>query len=472
MPPAETTPSAPGIRDLFHRTHISATTLLGAAIGLEALEFYVTASLMPSMVRDIGGLSLLAWTTSLFVAAIVLGSIAVVIRPKNINLNQVYVLGALIFALGSLAIGLAPNMIVVLVGRFVQGFGAGLLVTMGYSFIRFVYPPGMQNAASAFYSALWGVSTLLGPTLGGLFSAGSLWRWAFLALIPLALIMAFAAPKLLPPGEDERPSEPVPLVQIALIMAGILLVSFAGTAESSTLRTMLVAAGIATLVALVAMERRSAARLLPAHGTFISQPIGQAYLAMVLLIAVINSDIYVPYFLQTLHAIPPVVAGYIMALVATGWTTGGLLTAKWQGGNARRAMLTGPAVIFLSTLALALAISRINPEADIRIVSLICLCLFGMGMGIGLGWAHLVSIGLTRAGTGEADKASAAINLIQSLAAALGAALAGVITNASGLVKPGGVEGGGTAAFWLYSLISLAGLTALFTVIPLFRRRD
>jgi MFS family permease len=471
MTPAETTPAA-GIRDLFHRSRISATLLLGAAIGLEALEFYVTTSLMPSIVRDIGGLPLLAWTTSLFVAAIVLGSIVVVIRPKSVNLNQVYVLGALVFAVGCVIVGLAPDMVVVLIGRFVQGFGAGLLVTMGYSFIRFVYPAGMQNAASAFYTSLWGVSTLLGPTLGGLFSAGSMWRWAFLLLIPLALIMAFSAPRLLPPGEDDSPGQPVPFMQIALIVAGILLVSFAGTAERDVTRIVLMLAGAAALAALLVGERRLASSLLPRCGTFISQPIGQAYLAMSLLIVVLNSDIYVPYFLQTLHAIPPLFAGYLTALVATGWTAAGLLTASWQGRSAKRAILVGPAMIFLSVLTLAFAIGRSDPQADLGVVFAICLCLFGMGMGVGFGWAHLVSIGLTRIDPGEADKASAAINLVQSLAAAFGSAIAGVIANTAGLAEPGGVAGGAAAALWLYGLISLAGLAAVFVVIPLFRMGD
>ena len=65
---------SPRLRDLFVAGRTPATVLLGAGIGLEAVEFYVTTSLMPSMVRDIGGLELLAWTTSLFVAAIVLGT--------------------------------------------------------------------------------------------------------------------------------------------------------------------------------------------------------------------------------------------------------------------------------------------------------------------------------------------------------------------------------------------------------------
>ncbi|MDB5524451.1 MAG: major Facilitator Superfamily protein [Rhizobium sp.] len=472
MTPAVIPPATSGIRSLFDKSRISATALLGAAIGLEALEFYVTASLMPSMVRDIGGLSLLAWTTSLYVAAIVLGSIAVVIRPQSANLNQVYVTGALIFAAGCLIIGLAPNMIVVLLGRFVQGLGAGLLATMGYSFIRFVYPAGMQNAASAFYSALWGVSTLLGPSIGGVFSHGSHWRWAFLILIPLALMMAMAAPRLLPPGKDERQKQALPLTQIVLILAGILMVSFAGTVETDRMRAVLVLAGAMALAGLIVSERKLAARLLPRSATVITHPLSLAYLAMFLLIIVLNSDIYVPYFLQTMHATSPLAAGYIVALVATGWTAAGITTASWRGRSARLAILAGPAVIVVSTITLAFVIARENSAANLAVLTAICLCLFGMGAGVGLGWAHLVSIGLTRAAAGEDDKAPAAINLVQSLAAAFGAAIAGVIANGVGLVTPGGVAGGVAAAFWLYGLVSLAGLAALLVAVPLSRMRD
>jgi hypothetical protein len=284
--------------------------------------------------------------------------------------------------------------------------------------------------------------------------------------------MAIAAPKLLPPGEEERVKQPVPFVQIGLIIAAILLVSLASTAEADTARIVLMLGGAACLAGFIASERLLSTRLLPRRATFIRDPICQTYFAMAMLIAVLNSDVYIPYFLQVLHGITPLVSGYIVALVASGWTAMGLLTASWQGRWARSAILVGPFIQFAAVLLLAVAIGRSNPAADIGTVAAICLCLFGMGMGIGIAWAHLVSIALTGTGDDETDKAGPAINLVQSLAAAFGAALSGVIANSAGLVVPGGVDGGVPAAIWLYGLTSIAAFLGIFAVVPLFRRLD
>jgi MFS family permease len=460
----------PRMRDLFVSGRTPATLLLGAGVGLEALEFYVTTSLMPSMVRDIGGLELLAWTSSLFVAAIVLGSICVVIRPRNVTLNQAYVVGALLFGVGCGIIGLAPNMIVVLVGRAVQGFGAGLLVTMAYSFIRFVYPPGLQNAASAFYSALWGVSVFLGPSMGGMFAEGSHWRWAFLVLIPCALVMALLAPRGLPVGEDDREPETVPLVQIGLVLGAILAISFASSADTEILRAVLLVAALAAMAALLYKERRSSARLFPAQATWMSHPLAKTYLVMFLIIVALNSDIYAPYFLQTLHGIAPLLAGYIVALVALGWTAAGLATASFTGRNALMSIVAGAALCSASTMVLGLVISKDNTAGHVAPVVAISMLLFGMGAGIGLGWAHLISLVLTRSDEAEADKASASVNLIQSLGAAFGAAAAGVVANSAGLVMPGGVPGAMQAGLWLYLSMGAFGIVGLLVAIPLLRR--
>ena len=115
---------------LFSRDHIATSLMLAGGISLYAVETYVTATIMPSVVRDIGGLPLFAWVTTLYVTASVLGSVFIAIRPRGMTLNRTYMIGALLLLIGSFVCAVAPSMELVLVGRAVQGFGAGTLATL------------------------------------------------------------------------------------------------------------------------------------------------------------------------------------------------------------------------------------------------------------------------------------------------------------------------------------------------------
>ena len=471
MSDVETETPAAGIGALFTGGRLMPTLLLGGGIACQAVETYVSGSLFPSVVRDIGGLELLAWTTSLYIAASVLGSIFVSVRPRSVSLNNAYVWGALIFAAGSILCGAAPNMIVVLAGRVAQGLGAGMMITMGYSFIRFVYPDGMQNAASTFYTSIWGVATFLGPTLGGMFAEGHWWRLAFLLLVPLALVMALLGPRYLPAGEDGRDAAKIPVLQIILIIASITLVSFAGTAEDNLSRIALVVGGASAILAMVLAERVASTRLLPTGATSLFQPIAQVYFVIFMMMVVIGSDLYVPYFLQTLHGISPLIAGYMVAFVALGWTSAGLTVSSLSGRKARGAIFAGTVITTLSAPLVGIFIGRDNPGSDLMILLATSIGLVGLGAGIGAGWAHLVTLIMGLSIEGEKDKATAAINIVQSLGAAFGAALAGVVANGMGLVSPGGIPGAVTAGFWLYTLFVIPGALAVMAGLALLAGR-
>ncbi|MCF3638516.1 MFS transporter [Rhizobium sp. TRM95111] len=464
--------AVPRLSSLFSRTHLPGTVMLGGGVALHAVETYITATLMPSIVRDIGGLPLFAWATTLYVAASVLGSIFIAVRPASVSLNRAYVSGALLFGAGSLVCALAPAMEVVLLGRAVQGLGAGLLVTLGYSFIRFVYPERLWNVATTLYAAIWGVATFLGPTIGGVFAAGSAWREAFLVLIPIAGLMAVAAPRLLPSGEDDgRLAAGAPFAQILLLLAAVLLVSFAGSVETVALRGGLAGAAALAVAAMLIVERQARARLLPNGAARLASPLARIYLVMLLLLVALASDIYIPYFLQDLHGIRPLVSGYLVALIALGWTASAFLVAGLTGRAATLSIAAGALVEAAATGLLVLLLARHNPEARLAILVPASLAVFGMGFGVGLGWAHLVTLVLRLAPEGEKDKASAAITTMQSLGSAFGAALSGVAANSTGLIDPGGVAGTISAATWLYGLFTLPALAAFALSVSLVGRR-
>ncbi|MGQ3211501.1 MFS transporter [Shinella sp.] len=459
--------AAPRLSSLFSRAYLFGTLMLGGGIMLHAVETYITATLMPSIVRDIGGLSLFAWATTIYVAASVLGSTFVAVRPESVTLNRCYVFGAVLFGIGSLVCAIAPTMETVLIGRAIQGLGAGFLVALGYAFIRFVYPEPLWSTASTLYAAVWGIATFLGPTIGGIFAAGSAWREAFALLVPLSILMALSAPKLLPSGEGERVTTKTPFLQIVLLVAAVVLLSFASSVTAPILRGALAAAAVLGVITAITIERHTEARLLPAGTISLSSPLARVYLTMLLLLVTICSDVYIPYFLQVLHAVTPLVSGYLVALLALGWTAAAFTTASLRGRLANQVILAGAAILAVATALLVVTLARHNPQSDILPLTIATVFIFLMGFGIGMGWAHLVTHVLHLAPAGETDKASAAITTMQALGAAFGAALAGVIVNSTGLIEPGGTEGALTAARWLYSLLALPAALAILLTLRL-----
>ncbi|SPY94190.1 MFS-family transporter [Proteus mirabilis] len=130
--------------------------------------------------RDIGGLNLYAWNTTVFILASILSSaltsrLLILLAPRNS-----YLFATLCFLVGSIICATAPSMPILLVGRFIQGAGGGMLLALAYSLVRVMFPQPLWSRAMALMSSMWGISTLLGPALGGIFAEYNIWRGAFL----------------------------------------------------------------------------------------------------------------------------------------------------------------------------------------------------------------------------------------------------------------------------------------------------
>ncbi len=142
---------------------------------------------------------------------------------------------------------------------------------------------------------------------------------------------------------------------------------------------------------MLVVERRADLRILPRGGILLSKPIARVYIAMFMLLAALTCDIYIPYFLQDLHAVTPLASGYIVALVALGWTTAAFLSSDFKGRAMRHSILAGALLEVLCIGLLALTLARPNSDGDLVVLGAACLLIFGMGFGVGLGWAHLVT---------------------------------------------------------------------------------
>ena len=195
----ETAAIKPGSwRDLLGRERLGTATLLAGGVGLYATNEFLTISLLPSTVADIGGQRFYAWVIAVYLVGSVVAAAAVNPLLVRFGPRASYLLTLAVFGVGTLGCALAPNMELLLVGRTVQGAAGGMLAGLGYAVINAALPNWLWTRASALVSAMWGVSVIIGPAMGGIFAQFGIWRWAFGSLVILTVAMAALVPGALP----------------------------------------------------------------------------------------------------------------------------------------------------------------------------------------------------------------------------------------------------------------------------------
>lgn len=453
---------------LFSDGRALASLVLVGGVGLQAIEGFIGGTLFPSVVAEIGGLEMFSWQATLFIVASILASVFAAMRPWNLGPRMIYLLAAALFALGSLICGLAPDMPVMLIGRAVQGFGAGLLNAMGYLMVRLVYPPALWPRAFAMISTVWGVATLVGPAIGGVFATFGAWRPAFILIAPLALLLGLLALRTLPRSTGEAAALKAPITQILLLTGAVLAVSVASILTGNAmLPALLVGLAVLAIIALGVIDQHREIRLMPAGSFTPGTMLSSLYAAMFLANMAIMADLFIPLFLQELHGLSPLVAGYMVALVALGWSSGSVLTAQWPAEKSRACLVAGPVLLAAANAALALTVP-VAPGgfAGWVVLGMIGLALYILGLGVGISWPHLNGRVLANAPDGERDRTSAAISMVQLFSGGLGAALAGVVVNATGLTTGQPAQ----AAAWLFGTFVVMPLAMLPIVAAMVRR--
>jgi MFS family permease len=258
-----------GWRALIRPPHLGPMLVLAGGVALYAINVYLTTSLLPSAVEEIGGSRLYAWNTTVFLLASVMSSVLVGRLLASRSGRVAYLLAIGLFVVGTLICAAAPTMVVLLLGRAVQGFGGGLLAGLAYALIRSTLPAALWSRGSALVSAMWGVGTFIGPALGGAFAQYGSWRGAFWALALVGLLIAAAVPLVLSTARTGEGPAGFPLVALILLSAAALVISVASLIATPTVSVLGVLLGAGLVVAFLGYERRaqrapSRVRVLPA----------------------------------------------------------------------------------------------------------------------------------------------------------------------------------------------------------------
>ena len=461
----ETVPKG-GWHDLLGPKNLGASMVLAGGVALYATNEFLTISLLPSTVAEIGGERLYAWVTTVYLVASVVAATTVSAVLTKLGPRWAYLSGLSVFGIGSVLCAVAPSMEFLLLGRVVQGAAGGLLAGLGYAVINAALPQSLWTKASALVSAMWGVGTVAGPAAGGLFAQFGSWRWAFGLLAMLTVAMALLVPFALPgrSGVEDGPAgDRIPVWSLLLLGAAALAISVAGVPRTVGVTAGLLAAGTALVVVFLVVDRRTSASVLPATA-FRPGPLKWIYLTLGLLMAATMANMYVPFFGQRLADLVPVAAGFLGAALAVGWTISEIVSATvTRAGVIVRVVAASPLV-----MAAGLGIAAVSQDDDASgpVIAVWVLALAVTGIGVGMAWPHLSAWAMGSVDDpAEGRTAAAAINTVQLICGAFGAGIAGVVVNLTD-------RGDATAARALFAVFAVLAALACIASYRASRGRE
>ena len=454
----------PGWSELVRGGNAGRSAVVGGSMVLHALNTFIVATILPSIVRDIGGLRWFAWSTVLYVVASLLGGAFCARVLQRLGARGAYRLALAGFAAGSVICALAPSMPVLLAGRALQGLGAGTLSALAFTMVRTLFPERLWPRALSVVSVAWGVATLLGPAVGGVYAQFGVWRAAFWSVAVAAPMLLVLVEVSLPRGLARPPrlTTALPVGNLLLLAGSVLAVSVGSMSPAPLTNAAGLAVALAGFALFARREAAGGARLFPAGATRWNSPLAATYAAMLLLLGGTTPEIFVPYFLQTLHGLIPLHAGYVSAMMAFGWTTGSVITSGAGGPRARAALTIGPTVLAAGLAGLALLMPHPGPPG--LALAAMAAALFAVGTGIGMTWPHLGARVFGFAREDDRDLAGSSITMVVMVGSAVGAAVGGMVTSLAGMTVPGGVAGAGQASAWLFGAFIAAPLLAALAI--------
>ncbi len=453
-------------RELWSSQYLRTSAVVAGGVVLYSTNEFLTISMLPSTINEIGGERMYSWVTTLYLVGSVVAAATVNSLLHRVGSCVSYLLGFAVLGVGSLVCAAAPNMEILLAGRVLQGLAGGLLCGLSFAVINAVLPRYLWSRGAAMASAMWGVGALLGPALGGVFAQFGAWRWAFGLLAMLSVAMSVLAPGALSVDSCEqappRPDTRIPVPSVVLLGAAALAVSVASVPHNTLATAGLLIVGAGLLGAFLVVDRRMDTAVLPAS-VFGFGPLKWVYLTLGLLVAATKVDLYVPLFGQRLAHLGPMAAGLLGAALSIGWTISGLGSGSLNKTRAIVGVVV--AAPLMMAVGLALAGATHVQDAHIGVVVVCATALLATGIGIGAAYPHLSAWAMGDVDDpAEGSAAATAINSVQLIFGAFGAGLAGVVVNLA--------DGGGVAAArWAFTVFALLALTACATAIRAGRRQ-
>ncbi|HEV7709919.1 MAG TPA: MFS transporter [Asanoa sp.] len=426
MPAASAVHSGVGFRS--ERGPVLAAVMLSTA--LVAIDSTIIATAVPSVVDDIGGFSQFPWLFSIYLLA---QAVTVPVYGKLADLfgrKPVILWGIGVFLVGSVLCGFATSMAMLIVFRVVQGLGAGAIAPATVTIVGDLYTVEERAKVQGYVASVWGISSVVGPTLGGVFSEYVSWRWIFFVNLPLCVLAGWMIMRSY--HERKTPSRPVIDYPGAVLLTAGLTLVILGVLEggqawawNSMASVGILGAGVLLLGAFLLVERRSSEPVLPLwvfrRRLLVSSGVVSAGAGAVLL----GLSSYVPTYAQVVIGVGPLVAGLALAALTLGWPMAASQSGRiYLRFGFRACAMTGSAIIVVGA-ALLLLLDGDTSVWQVGATSLV------IGFGMGLTVSPTLIASQSSVGWQQRGVVTANNMFLRSMGSALGTAIFGAVANAT-----------------------------------------
>lgn len=419
--------AAEDARYLSHREIVVVLFGLMAGVLLAALDQSIVGTALPRIVSELGGLDKLAWVVTAYLLTATAATPLWGKISDLYNRRTIFQAAIAVFLIGSALCGLAQNLPQLIAFRALQGIGGGGLMAIALSIIGDIIPPRERGRYQGYFGAVFGVSSVAGPLLGGWFTDGPGWRWIFYINLPVgiaALVITSLVLKLPTVRREHR----IDLLGAAIIVAGVsallLYLDWAGTAYGwfAPGPLALLAASLILIVLFVIVERRASEPIIPLR-LFQNRVFAIANIYGFLAgIAMFGAIIFLPFYLQVVMGMSPTISGLAMLPAVLGI----LGTSIWSGrmisrtGRYKIFPIAGAAILIVA-LFLMSRLQVDTPYWQLAIYEL------AFGAGLGMTMQTIVTAVQNSVERRDLGAATSATTFFRQMGGTIGAAAFGAI---------------------------------------------
>ncbi|WP_435068864.1 MDR family MFS transporter [Amycolatopsis thermoflava] len=431
-----------------------AMTALVLAVLLAALDQTIVSTALPRIAGDLGGFRDIAWITASYLLASTAATPLWGKLGDMLGRKRLYLVATTAFLVASALCGLAQDLPQLVAARALQGLAGGGMIVLTFALVGDIVAPEDRGRYQGRFGSVYGVASIAGPLLGGLFTDELSWRWAFLVNVPVGLVAVAIAARHLP-AAVRRPAARIDYPGAGLLAATatalILITTFGQRWGWASPGILALAVAAVVLIALVLpVERRAVAPVLPLSMLTSRTVVIASVVGFAANVAMFSVLVYLPTYLQVVDGVSATLSGVHMLPLVIGLVVSQSLAGRWIANPARvRVVLVSGMVLNVAGLVL---LSTLAPGT-----AQFVLVLYFLVTGVGVGMVPMVALTAAQNAVPATDigAASAVVTFARSIGAAFGVAVFGTLLG-------GDVAGNIGGAFrWITPLVVLGTLLAL-----------